>query len=141
MPIQFEKYRFTKKTPLSDEVFNRIFRDIDLRLAALEDVKKDWQGAVNELIRLGLSRIETALRPAYEQVEQVRSQAQNALNEILTLRQQADQLINQRRDDAINEVNNAKTEALNAINNAKDNALNTIEQATAIQKFYFFFGG
>ncbi len=82
MPIQFEKYRFTKKTPLSDEVFNRIFRDIDLRLAALEDVKKDWQGAVNELIRLGLSRIETALRPAYEQVEQVRSQAQNALNEI-----------------------------------------------------------
>jgi F0F1-type ATP synthase membrane subunit b/b' len=141
MPIQFEKYRFTKKTPLSDEVFNKIFRDIDLRLAVLEDVKKDWQGAVNELIKLGLSRIETALRPAHEQVEQARNQAQDALSEILVLRQQADQLINQRRDDAINEVNNAKTEALNAINNAKDNALNTIEQATAIQKFYFFFGG
>ena len=40
MPSQFEKYRFTKKTVLSDETFNKIFKDIDQRITSLEDIRE-----------------------------------------------------------------------------------------------------
>lgn len=137
MPIRFEKYRFTKRTPLSDEVFNRIFQDIDLRIASLEDIKKDWQTAVDQLISLGLSRIDLTLRPSLEQMEELRLQAQNKLDEIITLRQNADAMINQNRDDAIQAVNTAKTDALNAISQARQSAVNELQ----LSKFLAFFGG
>ena len=128
MPSRFDKYRFTKRTPLSDEVFNAVFKDIDLRLASLEDIKKDWQYAVNEVTQYGLLRIEEVLRPSFEFIEQKKTEATEATAEIQALRQNADAMINERRDDAISAISTAKTDALSSISIAKTNALSSIEQ-------------
>jgi len=127
MPIRFDKYRFTKRTVLSDEVFNTIFKDIDLRLATLEDLKKDWNEVINEVTRYGLIRIEEILRPAYTIVENKKTEAVEAVSEIQNLRQNADIMINERRDDAILSISTEKTNTLSAISTAKTDALSAID--------------
>ena len=128
MPSRFDKYRFTKKTPLSDEVFNAIFKDIDLRLTALEDIKKDWQYAIHEVTKYGLLRIEEILRPSFEAIEKKKAEATEIVSEIQTLRQNADDMINERRDDALSAISTAKTDALSSISTAKTDALSSVEQ-------------
>lgn len=151
MPTQFEKYRFTKRTVLSDETFNKIWQDIDLRITALEDIKKDWQGAVDTVTRYGLVRIEEVLRPSWEYIEQKKAQADNIVAEIQDLRESADEIINANRDDAVEAVNSVKNDALSSINSVKNDALSSIEQAKQqainqldlnnIYAMTFFFGG
>ena len=142
MPVQFDKYRFTKRTPLSDDVFNNIFKDIDLRITSLEDIKKDWQYAVDEVTKYGLLRIEEVLRPSYEFIEQKKTEATETVAEIQTLRQNADALINERRDDAISAISTAKTNALESIEQKQQEAVSQIDSALLMSRVIaFFFGG
>jgi hypothetical protein len=142
MPSRFDKYRFTKRTPLSDEVFNAVFKDIDLRLTALEDVKKDWQYAVNEVTQYGLLRIEEVLRPSFEFIEQKKTEATEATAEIQTLRQNADVMINERRDDAIFAISTAKTNAISSIEQKRQEVVSQIDSALLMSRVMaFFFGG
>lgn len=129
MPSQFEKYRFTKRTVLSDETFNRIWQDIDLRLVALEDIKKDWQGAVDIVTRHGLVRIEEVLRPSWEYIEQKKAQADTIVGEIQTLRNNADAIINANRDSVVNLINSVKENALNAIADSRSESLSVISSS------------
>ena len=142
MPSRFDKYRFTKRTPLSDEVFNAVFKDIDLRLTALEDIKKDWQYAVNEVTRYGLLRIEEVLRPSFEFIEQKKTEATEATAEIQTLRQNADAMINERRDDAISAIATVKANALSSIEQKRQEVVSQIDSALLMSRVMaFFFGG
>jgi len=142
MPSRFDKYRFTKRTPLSDEVFNAVFKDIDLRLASLEDIKKDWQYAVNEVTRYGLLRIEEVLRPSFEFIEQKETEATEATAEIQALRQNADAMINERRDDAISAISTAKAAALSSIEQKRQEVVSQIDSALLMSRVMaFFFGG
>ena len=142
MPSRFDKYRFTKRTPLSDEVFNAVFKDIDLRLTALEDIKKDWQYAVNEVTQYGLLRIEEVLRPSFEFIEQKKTEATEATAEIQALRQNADAMINERRDDAISAIATAKTNALSSIEQKRQEVASQIDSALLMSRVMaFFFGG
>jgi len=142
MPSRFDKYRFTKRTPLSDEVFNAVFKDIDLRLTALEDIKKDWQYAVNEVTQYGLLRIEEVLRPSFEFIEERKTIADETVAEIQTLRQNADAMINERRDDAISAISTAKTNALSSIEQKRQEVVSQIDSALLMSRVMaFFFGG
>jgi hypothetical protein len=142
MPSRFDKYRFTKRTPLSDEVFNAIFKDIDLRLTALEDIKKDWQYAIDVVTKYGLLRIEEILRPSFEFIEQKKAEAIETIAEIQTLRQNADAMINERRDDALSAISTAKTAALSSIEQKRQEAISQIDSALLTSKVMaFFFGG
>jgi len=142
MPVRFDKYRFTKRTPLSDDVFNNIFKDIDLRITSLEDIKKDWQYAVDEVTKYGLLRIEEVLRPSFEFIEQKKTEATETVAEIQTLRQNADALINERRDDAISAISTAKTNALESIEQKQQEAVSQIDSALLMSRVIaFFFGG
>ncbi|HWO57703.1 MAG TPA: hypothetical protein VNN55_09075 [bacterium] len=70
MPSRFEKYRFRDGvTPLSEDTFNRVLRDIDLRIVALEEIKASWEEAVRILTDQGLLRINEALLPALETLQ------------------------------------------------------------------------
>jgi len=140
MPSQFEKYRFTKKTVLSDETFNKIFKDIDLRITALEDIKKDWTGAVEAVTRYGLQRIEEVLRPNWEHINNKKTEADNLVAQIQQKRDNADAIINTSRDDvlqqiqtekiqALNNIQASRTDAITAIQNAKTSALTEIQTA------------
>ena len=142
MPSQFEKYRFTKKTVLSDETFNKIFKDIDLRITALEDIKKDWTGAVEAVTRYGLQRIEEVLRPSWEYINNKKTEVDNLVAQIQQKRDNADAIINTSRDDVLQQIQTEKIQALNniqasradaitAIQNAKTSALTEIQTASS----------
>lgn len=162
MPSQFEKYRFTKRTVLSDETFNRIFRDIDLRITALEDIKKDWEYVVRTTTQYALTRINEVLAPSWEYIENKKNEADMLVLQIQQKRDNADAIINANRDEvlgqiqtarteaisqiqanhtqAINNIEAVRTEALNAIQSAKEQAVSQLD----LNKLYamtFFFGG
>ncbi|QWK20423.1 MAG: hypothetical protein KNN13_03650 [Hydrogenobacter thermophilus] len=129
MPSQFEKYRFTKKTVLSDETFNKIFKDIDLRITALEDIKKDWTGAVEAVTRYGLQRIEEVLRPSWEHINNKKTEADNLVAQIQQKRDNADAIINTSRDDVLQQIQTEKIQALNNIQASRADAITAIQNA------------
>ena len=63
MPTRIDLYRFNGQTRLSADTFNRVFTDVDLRIAKLESLEIDWEAATRELTALGLSRINEVLNP------------------------------------------------------------------------------
>jgi hypothetical protein len=64
MALNFENYRMKDgRTSLSEQYFNPIFRDIDLRLGAMEDVQSQLDQVIAELQQYGLARIDTAIVP------------------------------------------------------------------------------
>lgn len=80
MPTRFDRYRMTDgKTPLAAGYFNPVLSDIDVRLAALEDLKVSWIEALGEVTRFGLDRINIALVPNIELVSALISQARAQL--------------------------------------------------------------
>ncbi|MDM7320618.1 MAG: hypothetical protein P3W91_002680 [Fervidobacterium sp.] len=129
MPSRFEKYRFTKKTVLSDETFNKIFKDIDLRITALEDIKKDWTEAVKAVTRYGLQRIEEVLRPSWEYINNKKTEADNLVAQIQQKRDNADAIINTSRDDVLQQIQTEKIQALNNIQASRADAITAIQNA------------
>jgi hypothetical protein len=62
MARQFERYRFRDgETRLDETTFNRIFADLDLRLAAMEALAIDWQAAITLVSDQGLTRVAAAM--------------------------------------------------------------------------------
>ena len=62
MPRQFERYRFRDGiTPLDEATFNRVLADLDLRLAALEDLQIEWESALSMVSDQGLTRVAAAM--------------------------------------------------------------------------------
>lgn len=162
MPSQFEKYRFTKKTVLSDETFNRIFKDLDLRITALEDIKKDWEYVVRTTTQHALTRINEVLAPSWEYIQNKNNEADELVAQIQQKRDNADAIINTNRDavlqeiqsiraQALQDIQSSQSQALQSINTAHNQALQDIEQVRQqavsqldLNKLYamsFFFGG
>lgn len=52
------------------DYWNRRYEDIDLRLHGQEEIEKDWRAAVLELQENGLKRIDEAVSPLIEQLEE-----------------------------------------------------------------------
>ena len=70
MAKKFEQYRMKdRQTLLSESYFNPIWQNIDNRLNSLESIGKDWKAEVDKLNRRGLERIDRAIKPAIESVE------------------------------------------------------------------------
>lgn len=128
MPTRFDKYRFTKKTVLSDDVFNAIWRDIDLRLVALEEVHKDWRGIIEDVTTHGLRRIEEVLRPSFEALSALEEVAEGKVEEISELREEANEILDLKRDEILEGIADLGESVKDAITQRKNVALGEIEQ-------------
>ena len=90
MPSRFEKYRVRDgKTTLGESFFNPVFGDIDLRIAALEELRIAWEEATRLVTEFGLLRINEILGPtlgnlqdASASAEALRQGALTALDEL-----------------------------------------------------------
>lgn len=90
MPSRFEKYRVRDgKTTLGESFFNPVFGDIDLRIAALEELRIAWEEATRTVTEFGLLRINEVLGPtlgnlqdASASAEALRQGALTALDEL-----------------------------------------------------------
>lgn len=69
MPTRFEKYRVKDGvTHLGERFLNAVFKDIDLRLVGLEDLRLSWEEAIRAVSDYGLVRINDVLGPALTDV-------------------------------------------------------------------------
>jgi hypothetical protein len=67
MASQFEaKYRFTGRVDLSNDTFNRVFRDLDARTTALEAAIDNLDAARDKLVELGLDQLNSQIDAAIE---------------------------------------------------------------------------
>ena len=73
MARNLRQYLVDENTPVSPEWVRRVFGDIDARIDALEQIKADWQAAVDVLTSQALQRIDEALLPAFEEVQALTS--------------------------------------------------------------------
>lgn len=72
MSSRFERaYRVTGDTQLDEAFWNRIMRDLDTRIVAIEEKKTDFEEAEKTLLDLGLRRINETLLPAAEKIFRV----------------------------------------------------------------------
>lgn len=62
MASQFEKKYRTKGDNLDDDFFNKRFKDVDLRLVAVEEAVQSLDSVSNVLIERGLTYISTELQ-------------------------------------------------------------------------------
>lgn len=90
MPSRFERYRVRDGvTVLGERYFNPVFQDVDLRLAALEDIRMSWEAAVQAVSDFGLLRINEVIGPAIEgaaaQVAEIDAARQGALTALSDL--------------------------------------------------------
>jgi hypothetical protein len=65
---QYDKYRF-RQTPLTDEQFNRRFRDIDKRIDVVEQLGFEFSEKEELIIAEALRRINEEIRPVIEQIQ------------------------------------------------------------------------
>ncbi len=56
------------ETPLSQDFFNKVFADIDTRIAELEARRADWNEVLANLTTFGLQRIDVLVGPAMAEV-------------------------------------------------------------------------
>ena len=84
------------ETPLSQDFFNKVFADIDTRIAELEARRADWNEVLANLTTFGLQRIDVLVGPAMAEV--------NAM--LADLRTKRDQLVA-----AIGNISNLVTQA------------------------------
>lgn len=115
-------YRFTRRTPLSAEVFNKIWQDIDERLNELELKGKSWDDAIGEIKAFGLKRIDTILAPLIEYTRQVNE-------ELIQIRDNIPDF-----DGLVNEVRTKVNEVISRVENRVQDELSKLF-------FYIFFFG
>jgi len=91
MASQLPKYRMQDGlTVLGAAYFNRVFGDIDLRLVSLEDLRADWEGAVDELRDFGLLRLDDSLAPVLGQLNDDVAQVQAMIADLPEVALKAD---------------------------------------------------
>ncbi|MFO1100037.1 MAG: hypothetical protein U1E81_17625 [Xanthobacteraceae bacterium] len=72
MPSRYPAYKVSFGDDIGDPNYlDGRFRDIDLRLVALEDIEKDWTAALASVTELGLARINEVMRPAYDEISRL----------------------------------------------------------------------
>jgi methyl-accepting chemotaxis protein len=81
---RFEKYR-CRGDELNDDFFNSRFRDIDMRLNALEQVLGDLQDAADTLLRIGIQRLNAAVGTAIQEFEDKAADIQETADNLQTL--------------------------------------------------------
>jgi hypothetical protein len=70
MPSKFGDYRAKDGEPTSVDFYNKRFRSIDGRITTLEDRVPAEQAVIDDLRRNGLQRIEQAIGPNLERIQQ-----------------------------------------------------------------------
>lgn len=73
MPRNYGAYRLGDDDFVTPEAFNDRFKDIDGRIAVLEDNQANADKVVLELRQLGLQRINEVLAPAFEELKAITS--------------------------------------------------------------------
>jgi|GEM_PF-6637422 len=69
MSSQFnQSYHVTSNTVLSAELWNSVFQNIDLRLIGVEEKKASFEQAEQQILAVGLRRINETLTPAAEKI-------------------------------------------------------------------------
>ncbi|WP_313410586.1 hypothetical protein [Stutzerimonas kunmingensis] len=77
MPSRYDRYRMKDGlTRLGEAYFNAIWRDLDVRLASLEDLRIAWTEAVRMITETGLVRINEILAPAFADVSDKSAQVE-----------------------------------------------------------------
>jgi len=72
MSSRFDRaYRVSGTTVVNADIWNRIMRDIDTRIVAVEEKKADFEEAEKTLLDLGLRRINETLLPAAQRIQAV----------------------------------------------------------------------
>lgn len=71
MSSRFEAYRADGTTTVDVAFWNRIFRDIDTRIVAIEEKKASFEQVEKTLIDVGLVRVNEVLQPAAERIFRV----------------------------------------------------------------------
>ena len=71
MPSNLQAYLVDEKTPVDQDWVKRVFGDIDRRIASIEDRKAADDAVIDELKEVGLQRVDEALLPAFEAVQQL----------------------------------------------------------------------
>jgi len=80
MANRFDAYRFrANKTPLSADVFNARWSDIDSRIGQLETISSQLESSINQLTELGIERLEESVLPVVEDAAQLIADAQAEL--------------------------------------------------------------
>ena len=80
MPARFELYRVVDGvTRLGGSFLNRVFGDMDTRIAELENVKASWEGAIKLLTDQGLLRINAVMGPSLEALNGILDDARASL--------------------------------------------------------------
>ena len=87
MPLRFDRYRMRDQvTRLGEQYFNGVFRDIDVRIASLEELRLSWDEAVRTVTQFGLERIDSVMLEPLQALETSVSTGQNKTDEIEALR-------------------------------------------------------
>lgn len=137
MPKRIDLYRFNNQTRLSADTFNRVFTDVDLRIAKLESLEVDWEAATRELTALGLSRINEVLNPLLATGEATLAELVDALNNLpnnpVTIEQLTTILLGYVTNDALAAAlaTKADTATVNAQLSAKANTSTVNSQLAA----------
>lgn len=129
MPLAGDRYRMKDGvTRLGEAFFNRVFSDVDMRLATLEERKLAWEAAVQELTTFGLQRIDAALLTTMSTINQRAQEAdalvagmQAQLDESLQLVPQALEAANEALDNveqALGQLPEARGVPVPAVENA-----------------------
>lgn len=71
MSSRFDAYRVDGDTVVDVAFWNRIFREVDARIASVEDKKASFEEAERLILELGLQRINSTLLPAAERIFRV----------------------------------------------------------------------
>lgn len=71
------------ETPLSQDFFNKVFADIDTRIAELEARRADWNEVLASLTTFGLQRIDVLVGPAMAEVNAMLAELRTKRDELV----------------------------------------------------------
>ncbi|KAF0135369.1 MAG: hypothetical protein FD152_1375, partial [Xanthobacteraceae bacterium] len=69
MPIRFDQYRIKNGDYVDENLFNRVFQDMDRRIAANEGKSATYDAAVAALQQAALSRLDSIMAPVVDRFE------------------------------------------------------------------------
>lgn len=103
------------KTRLSDEYFNPVWKDIDVRLDKLENKQISWDTAVRELNAFGLERIDNVLAPLIASTNEILQNADDKVAELEVIISEATDSIDVQLQEHTDQVDNALQDALDTV--------------------------
>lgn len=112
MSLRFEKYRVRDNvSTLSEGTFNAIFRDVDLRIATLEDLKVAWEVITDDLTGEGLRKLNEALLPIYLAMQNEQALATASKETVLGLQSDLETLFTESQEQLALDLQHARDDA------------------------------